>query len=99
MGALDDLEFSLAAALAEAPLTLAIDMSRVSRLSSTTVAALLWIRRCATARGIDVVLRNASASTVDTMQRTGLIGLLAIEAPPVAGSDPGSGRTMPFLRT
>jgi anti-anti-sigma regulatory factor len=99
MGALDDVEFSLAAALEKGPLTIAIDMSRLSHLSPTTVAALLWIKRCSTARGIDVVLRNPSPTTVDMMQRTGLLGLLTVEAPPDAGAELGSGRTVAFRRT
>jgi len=76
-GALDHLEFSLAPASGEGPPTLVVDLSQASHLSSTTVEALLWIERCATARGIDVAIRNASPIALDTMQHTGLVDLVA----------------------
>ena len=84
-GALDEVEFSHSAPLDEGPHTMAVDMSRVQKLSFTTVAALLWIRRCSKARGIEVVLRDTPPSFVDRLQRAGLLGVLAVEPPPAAG--------------
>lgn len=83
-GALDDLEFSLATAPGKGTLTLTVDLSRVSHPSPTTVAALLWIKRCATARGIAVAVRNASPDALHTLQHTGLLRLMAVEPPDAA---------------
>jgi anti-anti-sigma regulatory factor len=75
-----------------------VDMSRVRQLSSTTVAALLWIRRCSKARRIEVVLRDTSPSIADRLQRAGLLGVLVIEPPPAASRTAGSDQTLPPLK-
>lgn len=87
-GALEEVELGLAAALAERPSTIAVDMSSVGQLSSTTVAALLWIRRCSKARGVEVALRNASPGVLDRLQRAGVLGFMEIEPPHAAGRGP-----------
>lgn len=79
MPTLDDLEQRLDAALAGGPRTLVLDMSAVARVSSTTVAALLWARRRCSARGVEVVLRNPSRRCLAAMRRAGLLTAVATE--------------------
>ncbi len=90
-GVLEEVEDSLTAALEARPHTMAVDMSRVRHLSSTTVAALLWIKRRSKARGIQVVLRDTSPSIADGLHRAGLVGVLAVE--PSSASPPSSRAT------
>ena len=77
--ALGDLRRRMTAALERGPSTLVIDVSGVTRLSSTGIALLLWVRRRSAARGVRVVLREPSRPNVDLLRRTGLLGALAIE--------------------
>ena len=90
MQVLDDVEQRLDSMLDSDPHTLIIDMSEVGQLSSTTIAALLWVRRRCSVRGVDVVLHGASRRHVDMLQRIRLLGGLVPE--PMARW-PGSSRT------
>lgn len=74
MPALEDVEQRLEALLESGPRTLVIDMSHVVRLSSTSVAALLWVRRRCSARGVDVVVIAPSRHHMDLLRRIGLRG-------------------------
>lgn len=76
---LDDVQEQLDAALVEAPRVLVVDLSAVGRISSTTVAALLWIKRCCAARAVDVHLRSPSRRCREAMDRVGLLGVLELE--------------------
>ena len=72
MRVLDDVERGLDSLLDRGPRTLVVDMSGVARLSSTTIAALLWVRRRCAARGVDVVLHEASTRHLAMLRRIGL---------------------------
>jgi anti-anti-sigma factor len=76
---LDNLERRLAVALEAGPRTLVVDMSAVGRISSTTVAALLWTKRRCSSRGVEVRLRGPSRRCLDALERVGLLGVLAVE--------------------
>jgi anti-anti-sigma factor len=76
----DDLRERLDAALGRGPTSLAVDMSAVEGMSSTTVAALLWVRRQCAARGIEMLLRQPSPRSLDGLRRAGLLSVLVVES-------------------
>ena len=86
MRVLDDVERGLDSLLDRGPRTLVVDMSGVARLSSTTIAALLWVRRRCAARGVDVVVREASTRHLAQLRRIGLR-----DAPALQTMAPGAG--------
>lgn len=65
--------------LVEGSQRLVVDIAGVSRLSSGTVAALLWAKRHCRARGGHVVVRGPSQDSVDMLTRAGLAGVFDIE--------------------
>jgi len=81
---LADLRWRLDGLLASGPSTLVIDVSEVTRLSSATVAVLLWVKRRCRARGVRVVLRRPSRRNVELLRRMGLVSALEC-APARAG--------------
>lgn len=82
---LADLRWRLDGLLASGPSTLVVDVAEVTRLSSATVAVLLWVRRRCRARGVRVVLRDPSRNTVELLRRTGLLSRLET-IPPITGT-------------
>jgi anti-anti-sigma regulatory factor len=56
-----------------------IDISGIDRLSSPTVAALLWARRSCSARRADVTVRNPSGRSLDVLRRRGLAEVLPVQ--------------------
>lgn len=56
-----------------------IDVSKVSHLSSTAVAAMLGTHRSCRARGGGVVIRDPNRRTLDLLHRTGLWRVLRVE--------------------
>lgn len=74
-----DLRWRLEELLATGPTTLLVDASRLSRLSSPAVAALLWANRHCASRGVRVAVRDRG-STAGLLRRTGLDGVLDTEA-------------------
>lgn len=56
-----------------------IDVSRVSHLSSSAVAAMLGAHRSCRARGGGVVIRDPSRRTLDLLHRTGLWRVLRLD--------------------
>lgn len=58
-----------------------VDVSRLDRLPSTLIAALIWAARRCRARGGSVMLQGAQASVVDQVLRTGLASLLPQAGP------------------
>ncbi|GAA2114280.1 hypothetical protein GCM10009843_02630 [Nocardioides bigeumensis] len=78
---LDDLQWRLDAVLEQGPHTVVLDMSALTRLSSTCVAALLWVKRRCAARGVAVVLRDPSRDCAAALERIGLLGALPTELP------------------
>ncbi len=55
-----------------------VDVSGLHRLSSGTVAALLWANRHCAQRGGVVVLRNPSENSLGLLRRTGLGDVLQV---------------------
>jgi anti-anti-sigma factor len=55
------------------------DVSGVHRLSSTTLAALLYVHRRCRARGGGVVLRGCNDATLDLLHRNGLHRVFHVE--------------------
>ena len=79
--ALGDLEQRLEVGLGSDPLVVVLDMAAVERVSSATVAMLLWARgRCAS-QGVEILLRHPSRRCRETLERTGLLSVLMIEPP------------------
>jgi anti-anti-sigma regulatory factor len=86
---LGDLRWRLSTLLEEGAATLVVDVSQVARLSSTTIAVLLWVKRRCGVRGVRVVLRGPSRRSVDALRRSGLVEALAmesVESPPTSGT-------------
>jgi anti-anti-sigma factor len=84
----DDLRRRLDMALEMGPRVVVVDMSAIRQVSSTTVAALLWVKRRCSAREVEVLLRGPSRRTLDTLRRVGLLGLLQVEGDPSRRSRP-----------
>jgi ABC-type transporter Mla MlaB component len=78
---IDHVQEQLNSFLETGPHRVVVDMAKVKRVSSTTVAALLWLNRCCSARGIEVRLRRASRGHVDTLARIGLLDAFELETP------------------
>jgi anti-anti-sigma factor len=74
-----DLHRRLDAVLQLGPETVVIDVSEVTRFSSTTIAALLQAKRRCAARGVRVVLREPVGRAGSPLRRTGLLTTLAVE--------------------
>ena len=52
-----------------------VDVSSLSRPSSSTVAALLWAKRSCTRAGVDFAVSGARAANRDVLRRCGLLAL------------------------
>lgn len=75
---LGDLRRRLDLLIAGGTHTLDIDVSAVDRLSSGSIATLLWVKRTCAVRQIRVVLTNPTTRTLDQLKRTGLANVLEI---------------------
>ncbi len=75
---LSDLRWHLAPLIAGGTHTVKIDVSRVDRLSSGSIATLLWVKRTCAARQVRVVLISPTTRTLDQLRRTGLANVLEI---------------------
>lgn len=84
---LDDLRGPLDTALETGLRSVVVDMSAIGQVSSTTIAALLWIKRRCSARGVQVLLRGPSRRSRDTLRRVGLLALLPLEGVPSRSGD------------
>ncbi|GAB2681439.1 STAS domain-containing protein [Thalassiella azotivora] len=82
--ALNRLRTAVSAHLLDGGRTVVVDVSRLSRLSSGTVAALLWAKRHCRARGGTVVVRGATSDSLTTLTRSGLGDVFDIEPGPRA---------------
>lgn len=56
-----------------------VDIAGISRLSSATVAALLWTKRSCRSRGTQVIVRGPSQGSVDMLTRAGLSEVFDIQ--------------------
>jgi anti-sigma B factor antagonist len=94
---LSDLRWHLDELLAGRAPVLVVDISGLSRLSSATLAALLWAQRGCRSRGGGVLLRGPNRRCRDVLARTGLIDLFSVDAddlqPMRAGAGTGGRRT------
>jgi anti-anti-sigma regulatory factor len=68
----DDFERGLDVALAARPRALVLDMGAITRVSSTTVAMVLWARRRCVTEGVDIVLRRLSRRSRKSLDYAGL---------------------------
>ena len=88
---LEDVHDRLDGLLEPGPRELVVDLSEIAHLTSTTIAALLWIRQRCSARGVEVALRAASRRNLETLRRIDLLGGAPARRPPYL-TDPGLGR-------
>ena len=72
MRALEDVHTHLESLLETGPRSLTVDLSGVV-VTSTTVAALLWVKRRCAARGVEVALRGTSRRSVTMLKRIGFV--------------------------
>lgn len=77
---LSDLRWRLPRLLAGGTDTLVIDLSGLARLSSGSIATLLWVKRTCAARRVRVVLGSPSPRALEQLTRTGLTNVLEIES-------------------
>lgn len=70
---IDEVQRRVDVLLEGGPRKLVVDMSEGVHLSSSTIAALMWIRRRASARGVELVLGDADRRVVETLLRTGVL--------------------------
>jgi|GEM_PF-5048400 len=78
----EDVHDRLETLLEPGPRELVVDMSDVAHLTSTTIAALLWIRQRCSARGVDVALRAPSRRHLEVLRRIDLLGNAPARRPP-----------------
>ncbi len=76
---LTELRSSLSHVLSAGDARLVVDVSRLDRISSSVVAALLWAKRKCVARGVDVVVRGSVGQSLGLLTRTGLAAVLDVE--------------------
>ncbi|SDU76690.1 STAS domain-containing protein [Jiangella alkaliphila] len=76
-----DLRWRLEEMLADGPSALVVDVSGLTRLSSPTIAALLWTKRRCSARGVRVMLSHPDQAMAGLLHRTGLDDVLDIQPP------------------
>lgn len=76
------LRWHLGGLLTQGQTTLVVDVSALDRLSSATVAALLWAKRGCATRAVRLVVRGPTRRSLDVLTRTGLTGVLEIEPAP-----------------
>lgn len=92
---LGQLRWHLDELMADRPPGLVVEISGLSRLSSATLAALLWAQRGCRGRGGRVVLRGPNKRCRDVLVRTGLVDLFSVEtadAVPLAVHSARAGR-------
>lgn len=65
--------------LADGGSRVVVDISGIRRLSSGTVAALLWTQRQCRSRGAHVTVRGPSRDSIAMLSRTGLQGVFDTE--------------------
>lgn len=70
---LADLRWRLSLWLESGPPVLVVDLSAVRKLSSATIAVLLWVKKRCRARGVQLVVRGPSRGSSDVLRRTGLL--------------------------
>lgn len=78
---LDELRWRLGGMLEPGPSRLVLDLSRVSRLSSTTIATLLWVKRTCRLRAVEFDVRRPSRASIGLLLRTGLLSPRAVDDP------------------
>lgn len=82
VGGIADLRWRLDTVLRSGTSTLVIDVSDIPRLSSATVAMLLWVARRCQARRVRLLVRNPSRASQELLRRTGLLDVLEIAGAP-----------------
>jgi anti-anti-sigma factor len=80
--AIHNLRWRLAEMLAGGPEAVVIDLTGLTRFSSTTVAALLWAKRRCGTRGVPLRLQNADPALAGRLRRAGLDSIWDIQVAP-----------------
>jgi anti-anti-sigma factor len=88
-----ELRSAVAATVRSGARTLVVDVSRLGRLSSPTVTALLWAQRRCRVQGGAVVLRGADRRWRRLLRRTGLADVFDLEPPGAAAPEERRTRT------
>jgi anti-anti-sigma factor len=70
---------------------LVVDIAGLARLSSATLAALLWAHRACRARGGRLVLSGPNRRCQEMLSRTGLVDVFAVTTTAPAGPTPAVG--------
>ncbi len=70
--ALHDLRWRTEEMLADGPEAVVVEVSGLTRLSSATVAALLWAKRRCTSRGVRLLLTDPDDALAGQLHRAGL---------------------------
>lgn len=96
---LSTLRWNLEELLAGRRPVLLVDISGLTRLSSPTLAALLWAQRFCRRRGGGVVLRGANNRCLDVLARTGLLDLFGMSSANGRPSVVRIGEAPPHLTT
>jgi anti-anti-sigma factor len=79
-GGLTSLRWRLRGLVMDGACLVVIDVSEISHISSTLLAALLDTHRVCRRRGGGVVIRHASRKMTDVLRRTGLDMVFEVEA-------------------
>ncbi|WP_141781205.1 STAS domain-containing protein [Nocardioides albertanoniae] len=86
--ALHDLRWRIDEMLADSPRAVVVEVSGLTRLSSATIAALLWAKRRCTTRGVGLLLTDPDNALAGQLHRAGLHTVWDIQAgatPPLKG--------------
>jgi anti-anti-sigma factor len=86
---LTDLRWRLGGLMTSDTMTLVLDVSKLDRLSSATLAAMLWAQRTCQARGGRVVVRGPNRRCREVLERTGLATFFDVR-PSETGLEPAS---------
>lgn len=86
---IDEVQRQVDVLLEGGPRTLVVDMPEGVSLSSSTIAALMWVRRRASTRGVELILGEADRRVVETLLRSGLFGTATPEASGVGDAPRG----------
>lgn len=70
---LADLRWRLSVILEPGPSTLVLDLTALSKLSSATIAVLLWVKKRCRARSVHLVVRAPTGGVTGVLRRTGLV--------------------------
>ena len=92
---IEDVQTRVDHLLESGPRTLVIDISEVAHLSSA-ISALMWVRRCCSTRGVDLVLSMPSRRLAGTLQHNEVFAAMGVEPPATRTGRARHGLTAPW---